>query len=205
MILQSRRELVALACAVALGGFMVYGLASSMKDGARRFHEGPMRAIFGDGTFEQLEAGQQLPLHYIGNDRTAPDFTLNDRSGQPYTLSQHRGHVIVLNFWTINCGPCVEEMPKLDQLAQLVQPWGDVEVVGVSIDSGWDEVARIMPPRPHIHYLFDPQNTVVQPKYGSHLFPETWIIDKEGVIRMRYDGGFDWSQPVVLNLLQSYR
>jgi len=184
---------------------MVYALASSMNDGARRFHEGPLRAVFGDGTFEQLASGRRLPLHYIGDNRTAPDFTLNDREGQPYTLSEHRGHVIVLNLWTINCGPCVEEMPKLDQLAQLVRAWGDVEVVAVSIDSGWDEVARIMPPRPHVNYLFDPTNSIVGPKYGSQLFPETWIIDKEGVVRMRYDGGFDWSQPVVLNLIDSYR
>ncbi len=205
MTLQSRRELLALASALLLGGALVYGLVASMKDGSRRFHEGPLRAIFGDGTFEELEAGEQLPLHYIGDDRTAPDFTLEDRNGRPYTLSAHRGHVIVLNFWTINCGPCIEEMPKLDQLAQLVGPWGDVEVVGVSIDSGWDEVARIMPPRPHITYLFDSENQIVGPKYGSRLFPETWIIDKQGVIRVRYDGGFDWSQPVVLNMIDSFR
>jgi len=201
----SRNEWTAFACAALIGTMVVYGLVASMGDAARRFHEGPLRAVFGDGTFEQLESGRQQPLHYIGSDRTAPDFTLNDRQGHPYTLSEHRGHVVVLNFWTITCGPCVEEMPKLDQLAQLVGPWEDVEVVGVSIDSGWDEVARIMPPNPHINYLFDPTNSVVGPEYGSNLFPETWIIDKDGVIRFRYDGGFDWSQPVVLNLIDSYR
>lgn len=205
MTLKSPRELWALSLSLLLGAAVFYGVVSSMKDGAQRFHEGPLRAIFGDGTYERLESGVTQPLHYIGDDRTAPDFTLNDRNGQPWTLSEHRGHVVVLNFWTINCGPCVEEMPKLDQLAQLVQAWGDVEVVGVSIDSGWDEVARIMPPRPHIHYLFDSDNQIVGPKYGSRLFPETWIIDKEGVIRVRYDGGFDWSQPVVLNMINAYR
>jgi hypothetical protein len=42
-------------------------------------------------------------------------------------------------------------------------------------------------------------------KFGTRLFPETWIIDPEGVIRLRIDGRRDWSHPVAIQVIESYR
>src|SRR6185369_7256419 len=52
--------------------------------------------------------------------------------------------------------------------------------------------------------LFDPDSTVVRDKYGTTLYPETWIIDPEGVIRARFDGARDWSNAMVLDLIESF-
>jgi len=46
---------------------------------------------------------------------------------------------------------------------------------------------------------------VVTDAFGTKLFPETWIIDKNGVVRLRFDGAFDWSSPVALDLIRAYR
>ena len=46
---------------------------------------------------------------------------------------------------------------------------------------------------------------VVGARYGTHLFPETWIIDKRGVIRARFDGAREWTNPLVINFVDSLR
>ena len=63
---------------------------------------------------------------------SAPDFTVQD-ADRKVTLSDHRGKVVVLNFWATWCPPCVEETPSLVQMQQRLKDKG-VEVVAVSLD-----------------------------------------------------------------------
>ncbi|HJK94129.1 MAG TPA: TlpA disulfide reductase family protein [Polyangiaceae bacterium LLY-WYZ-15_(1-7)] len=201
------RELVAVAALALVGVPLVVFLGMSLADGVRRSAESPLRSMIGDGRYEELTDGDGeagFP-HYVGRERLAPDFTLRDRHGNAWTLSDHRGKVVVLNFWSITCPPCLEEMPTLEELAELSARWDDVEVVAVSTDSGWDEVATVLPEDPTLTHLFDPSKEVVQGKFGTELYPETWIIDGDGVVRFRFDGGYDWSSPLVLDVIESFR
>ena len=110
-----------------------------------------------------------------------------------------------MNFWTVTCRPCIQEMPTIELLAEIVEPWGDVEVVAISTDRSWDEVATIIAPSSRITSLLDADRAVVNGMFGTKLFPETWIIDADGVIRFRFDGALDWSDPVALDLIRAYR
>jgi peroxiredoxin len=143
---------------------------------------------------------------YAGRNRIAPDFELKDMKGNPVRLSQYRGKTVVLNFWTRTCRPCLEEMPSIVKLAQIAKGRSDFVVVTVSTDAGPDEVKDILTeavggeaPFP---VLFDSEQEVVTDKYGTKLFPETWIIDPRGVVRARFDGTRDWTSPVMLDLIQ---
>jgi hypothetical protein len=49
------------------------------------------------------------------------------------------------------------------------------------------------------------ERKVVTEQFGTKLFPETWIIDANGLVRFRYDGALDWSDPVALDLIRAYR
>ena len=49
--------------------------------------------------------------------------------------------------------------------------------------------------------LFDPERRVVTDLFGTTLYPETWLIDSQGVIRVRVDGARDWSRPVALEVI----
>ncbi|HJK96296.1 MAG TPA: TlpA disulfide reductase family protein [Polyangiaceae bacterium LLY-WYZ-14_1] len=196
-----QREWLAAAIALVIGSPLVFFFATAMADGAQRAAQTPYRALLGDEAYEALRAGRETNLHYAGNDRLAPDFDLRDRSGRSFKLSDHRGKVVVMNFWTITCAPCVEEMPSLDLLAELVADRDDVEVIAVSTDAGWDEVATVFPDDPTIRVLFDPEESVVEGRYGTKLYPETWFIDPDGVIRLRIDGPRDWTSPIVLDLI----
>jgi peroxiredoxin len=143
---------------------------------------------------------------YAGAERTAPDFELPDMNGNKVRLSSFRGKVVYLNFWTKTCNPCLEEMPSLGELAKIAQKRGDFAVVTVSTDEGPDAVRDalkvLLKEDPPFPVLFDPDSNVVFEKFGTRLFPETWIIDPNGVIRARFDGAKDWSGHLALEVGQ---
>src|SRR6478609_5495528 len=120
-----------------------------------------------------------LRPEYAGADRRAPSFTLKDMNGQDVRLEAFRGRTVVLNFWTKTCGPCMKEMPAFAELAKVLKERKDVAVLTISTDEGPDSVRDVLktvlredPPFP---VLFDPDSKVVGEKFGTHLFPETWI------------------------------
>ena len=147
---------------------------------------------------------------YAGRNRTAPDFALPDESGNQVKLSQFRGKTVVLNFWTTTCQPCLEEMPSLAELAHVLAKRDDVVVLTVSTDLTKDVALTALQtllhePRPPFMVLFDPESNIVHDKYGTELYPETWVIDPKGVVRARFDGARDWSNALVLDLLESFQ
>ncbi len=184
---------------------LVFVFARAVADGEVRRQRAPLRAMLGDATYDALEKGEGSAQSYLGNDRRAPDFELRDRHGSPWRLSDHRGKVIILNFWTITCGPCVEEMPSFEALDAMVRERDDVELVTVTTDRDWATVASVLSPRTRLRVLFDSERNVVTGKFGTRLFPETWIIDKDGIIRLRIDGARDWASPIALDMIDAYR
>ena len=202
----NRRETLAAFVIVCIGVPLIFFFARAMADGAHRAEQGPIQAVLGQETYNQLLAGEITPLHYLGNNRLAPDFSLPDKDGTPWTLSEHRGELIVLNFWSVTCAPCLQEMPSLERMARIAEEdWGDVRVVAVSTDPGWEDVRSVLRESTPLTVLFDPDSEIVQGEYGSRLFPETWIIDRYGVIRFRFDGPLNWDDPVVLDVIGSFR
>ena len=136
-----RREQLAALIAFLLGAPLVFVYATAMMDGDTRRRETVFRAVLGNERFDELMAGEGGFPHYLGSSLSAPEIELQDREGQPWRLADHRGKVVVLNFWSITCPPCLEELPSLELLAHLAERWGDVEVVAVSADEGWSAVS----------------------------------------------------------------
>ena len=201
----SRRELIATLIVAALAFPLLFIFTGAITDARARAREAPFRAVLGNARFESLMEGEGGVPHYLGASLRAPDFTLPAQNGGQWKLSDHRGKVIVMNFWTVTCRPCIQEMPTIELLAEIVEPWGDVEVVAVSTDRTWAEVETIIPQSSRITSLLDADRAIVNGRFGTKLFPETWIIDADGVIRFRYDGALDWSDPVALDLIRAYR
>jgi peroxiredoxin len=146
---------------------------------------------------------------YMAAERRAPDFSLTDLRGRTVSLDSYRGKVVVLNFWTKTCGPCLEEMPDLAELTKILRDRPDVVVLAVSVDEGPDDVRptlqTVLREDPPFTVLLDPESKVVAGKYGTRLFPETWFIDKRGVIRARFDGAREWNNPLVVNFIDGLR
>jgi peroxiredoxin len=200
----SRNEWIAGAIVLVLGAPLIFGYAHALADGETRRKEAPLRAVLGDKAFERLSRGEKTEEHYFGNSLLAPDFTLPDQNGKPWSLRDRRGKLVVINFWTLTCQPCVEELPSLLELAQIAARRDDIEVVALSTDKNWDEVSTLFPPGNRLRVLFDPERKIVRDKFGTKLFPETWVIDARGVVRMRIDGRRDWSNPLTIDAIESF-
>ena len=130
---------------------------------------------------------------------SAPDFTVQDAQNK-ITLSQYRGQVVVLNFWATWCAPCVEEVPSLVEMQRRMKAKG-VTVLAVSVDV--DENAYRQFVRDHGVNLL----TVRDPDqksnslFGTSKFPETFIVDRNGVMRRKFIGAVDWTEPEILDFL----
>lgn len=201
---RKRGEWLAGLIVLCIGAPLVFMYARAMAEGEQRRREAPLRAILGDDYFERLARGEKTSEHYYGNELLAPDFTLKDKHGKEWRLRDQRGKVVVMNFWTITCQPCVEELPSLIELAQIAKDRDDIEVVAVTTDKDWSEVSALFPPHAPLNVLFDPERKIVRDKFGTKLFPETWVIDGRGVVRLRVDGRRDWSEPLALDAIERF-
>lgn len=179
----------------ASGAFVVAALAAGVTFGAAAL----------DGEHRRGSAlVATLRPDYVGDDRLAPDFTLRDRHGRPVRLSSFRGRTVVLHFWSRECPPCIEELAEsLPAFDELVHSSPELALLMVSVDPNWDAVAPLVPRTLHAPMLFDPDRSVVERRYGTKLFPETWIIDPRGVIRARFDRTLDWTSPALLSFVRS--
>jgi cytochrome c biogenesis protein CcmG, thiol:disulfide interchange protein DsbE len=146
-------------------------------------------------TFSACYSGTRPPR--IGSN--APDFTVQDSQKQ-ITLSQFRGQVVVLNFWATWCPPCVEEMPSLVEMQREMKAKG-VTVVAVSIDE--DESAYQKFVKDHAANLLTVRDPAQKTPtlYGTHGWPETFIIDRSGVMRRKFIGPVDWTDPEITGFL----
>jgi peroxiredoxin len=180
---------------IVLAGVAVYAFVSMARDAETRRACIPMCL---------------MRPNYAGRNRTAPDFELESNEGGKVRLSDFRGKkMVVLNFWTTTCQPCLEEMPSLAEFTRLAAK-KDIVVLTVTIDPEKETAMSALrtllkEEKPPFRVLFDPESNIVKGKYGTVLFPETWIIDRAGVIRARFDNGRDWSNdPLVLDLIESF-
>ncbi|MGA8938040.1 MAG: TlpA disulfide reductase family protein [Acidobacteriaceae bacterium] len=130
--------------------------------------------------------------------RVAPTFSVSD--GQhSIDLSSLRGKVVVLNFWASWCAPCVEEMPSLQALQQDMP---QVQVVAIASDEDFAQYQHFVTLQ-HINLLtvYD-KNQASNKLYDSFGFPETYIIDKQGIIRRKLIGPQDFTNPNFLKYLR---
>ena len=137
----------------------------------------------------------------------APDFTIQD-ADHSVTLSQLRGKIVVLNFWATWCPPCIEEMPSLVEMQKKFQGKG-VTVLAVSVDDDADDYHKFL--KEHSIDLLSVREAdqktdkgvfaPVSQQYGTIKVPETYIIDRNGVIRRKFIGPVDWSQTEIVEYL----
>ena len=134
---------------------------------------------------------------HIGSN--APDFTVQD-SDRKITLSELRGKVVVLNFWATWCAPCVEELPSLVNLQQRMRNKG-ITVLAVSVDQDESLYRRFVQDHNVNLLTVRDANQKSNNLYGTFKFPETYIIDRNGVMRRKFIGPVDWATPEVVDFL----
>lgn len=134
--------------------------------------------------------------HQIGI--PAPEFKVSD-GVQTIDLSKYRGHTVILNLWATWCPPCLDELPSLIQL-QHEMP--NIVVLAISEDQD-DDVYRHFLTQHHIDFLTvrDPSMRINK-LYGTLQIPESYVIDKNGMIRRKFVSAQDWTSPEIMSYLK---
>jgi thiol-disulfide isomerase/thioredoxin len=108
-----------------------------------------------------------------------------------------------VNFWATWCPPCRDEMPSLTRLAQQFDP-GSFEVVAVSVDDGWAPVDKFLPPGQTPFRVALDEGAKMSRTFGTSKFPESYLVDRDGKLRLKFVGPRNWMDPNVAALLESY-
>jgi len=123
----------------------------------------------------------------------APDFMLEDISGQPLSLSDIRGKVVIVDFWATWCGPCVMSIPELVDLQEKYKAKGLV-VLGISVDDdkvSKEELLAFKKKMRIIYPILRANNKVFEDYFGrtsGFSIPTLFVIDREGKVRDRFVG-----------------
>jgi len=123
--------------------------------------------------------------------KPAPDFTLTDINGERQQLSALRGKVVLLNFWGTWCGPCVAEVPILEQMTRQFGA-DQLVVIGLGVAEQDAESVRRFAALHGLTYRLALATDSVREDYG-HIdeVPVSFLIDRQGQIRYRWDGDRD--------------
>lgn len=139
--------------------------------------------------------------------KAAPEFTIQDGE-RKISLDQFRGKIVVLNFWASWCQPCVEEVASLEQMQEKLRN-KEVVVVGISVDEDAGDYQKFLKDH-NVNFITvrnpgerksDGVFAPVSSKYGTYQFPETYIIDRNGIIRRKLIGAVNFNQQEILEFL----
>ena len=135
--------------------------------------------------------------------KPAPDFNYPDSSGKMWKLSDLRGKVVFISFWATWCATCESEMPSKDVLYNKMQG-KPFQMLGMLFR---DDPANLVPyKRTHtvnLPTLISPENEAAK-KYGITGVPETFIIDKEGIVREKLVGPKAWDSQEQIALIEKW-
>lgn len=136
--------------------------------------------------------------------REVPDFTLTDTRGRTHRLSEYRGRVVLLNFWSVWCAPCRHEMPAMQRAWERVRE-RDVLILAVNLQDSVEQVARFFEAIPVQFPVLLGGDTAMMREWSVQVLPTSLVIDPQGRARYRVIGAYDWDQPAALEALLALR
>ena len=128
-------------------------------------------------------------------DKPAPDFQFQNPDGQVMFLSDLKGKSVLINFWQVQCPPCVYEMPLLQQI---YDEWTDKgwELLAINVGESSSTVKRFLRSRDLSLPVILDKNQVVYRLYGIRARPTTFLIDTDGTIRAWKIGAFQSKEEI---------
>jgi peroxiredoxin len=131
----------------------------------------------------------------------APDFSLEDLEGKMVNLRDHRGRVLLLNFWATWCPNCRQERPSLNALYNQYQSQ-DFVLFRIDSKESRETVLKFLEKEPsQVPILLDIKGKVER-LFGVWAHPTTYLIDRQGIVRYRSVGAVDWTTPEVKGIIE---
>jgi cytochrome c biogenesis protein CcmG/thiol:disulfide interchange protein DsbE len=146
--------------------------------------------------------GPEVQRVEVGSE--APDFHAIDlATGDSVSLRErYRGSVTLVNIWATWCVPCRVEMPAMERLHLSLAPQG-FKIAAISIDEGSPEDVRAFGRELDLTFdLLQDRSTRVQQIYQTTGVPESFLLNREGIIVKRVIGAHDWGSAVNRALIE---
>lgn len=142
-------------------------------------------------------------LQPISVQSKAPDFeAVNLTTRDTVSFDDYRGEVVLLNVWATWCPPCVAEMPSMQRLFDALGSNG-LKVVAVSVDNiDTDDVLAWVAERGFTFESLHDQSGEIERIYQTTGVPESFVIDREGVIVKKVIGAAEWDHPTQVALMR---
>jgi len=165
-----------------------------------------MLMVFVLGVFSNLSlsaGNSNVPFgirHYdIGS---AQNFALNDVDGEKYELNHSKGNWVFLHFWASWCGPCREEMPAIQQLADKMK--GEkFQIIMINTAEDEDTVFEFLASiNVELNSLLDVDGQVTE-VWEPRGLPTSFLINPEGKVKYQAIGGREWGSPVYISFLKN--
>jgi len=189
------RKLVAYAIVAILLGILAAQYLMALAPAAQEDRTSACRALQPSPFNPRLG---KLPVY-------APEATALDYTKQQVQLSAYLGRVTFVNFWQTSCAPCVEEMPSMDWLQKR---FPDLAILAYASETSFDPVNKFFPNGTSMTVLLDPPSEdsavgKIARAWGTEKWPETYLVDKRGVVRYYYVNSRQWSSDKAVACIES--
>ena len=131
----------------------------------------------------------------------APNFVLRDIDGEKFELNSTRGQWVFLHFWASWCGPCIEEMPSIQTLADKLQD-ESFAIVMINTAEEEDSIFTFLGSlNIELNSLMDADGQVTE-AWKPRGLPTTFLINPDGEVKYQAIGGREWHKPEYINFLK---
>jgi len=160
-------------------------------------------AVLGYRWVEQRrEAARQATFSYERlSNAPAPGLELLGTDGSRRTLAELRGTPVLLHFWATWCLPCREELPGLVELGQELERTRELQLVALSLDRDWVAVREFFGGKVPPEIQRDATGSAAE-HYAVSSLPDTFLIDKTGAVRLRFNGPREWRTQLARDTLK---
>jgi len=133
----------------------------------------------------------------------APDFRVKDMAGKTFTSADFKGKVVFVNFWASWCTPCKEEMPTVNALYDQMKDNKDFVMITILYNDSPVNGLGYMKSKGYDFPVYTDVGGSSASDFGVTGVPETYVIDKSGILQKKVIGPDDWTSPEDLKLISS--
>jgi len=135
-------------------------------------------------------------------DGPAPEFEVKLHDGKTLRLSDLQGQVVFVNFWATWCEPCRKEIPDLEKLKAEMEGL-PFSILAVSSDESFDDIRQLFGQRESKMVIgLDPNGQAIAARYGTEKLPETYVVDHNGQLRLRFINAQPWTDERIHRYLE---
>lgn len=112
----------------------------------------------------------------------APTFSAFDSKGNSFNLNDWRGKIVVLNFFATWCGPCLTELPHLNEMCRKYDGNEQIDFVVVGREETAETVREFHAVHEYLFHMLPDPDRVIYSQYAKEIIPRTYLIDRQGKV-----------------------